>query len=192
MLFHLSVDMQRLFGPGSPWAVPWTERILGGVARLAAHHPERTIFTRFIPPQSPADAVGAWREYYSKWREVTGEMLGAHWLGLFPELEKFVPPARVVDKVVYSPWSDGKLAKMLQGSGATRLLISGGESDVCVMATVLGAIDHGYHVVLATDALCSTMDETHDAAMKIYRLRFSAQVTLTTVDEALEKGLSEL
>jgi hypothetical protein len=25
---HLCVDMQKLFAPGSPWQVPWAERVL--------------------------------------------------------------------------------------------------------------------------------------------------------------------
>lgn len=186
MRLHLSVDMQKLFGPGSPWAVPWSERILEKVARIAQRHPHQTIFTRFIPPSSAGDAVGAWRRYYTKWAEVTGQKLGTDWLDLFPELERYAPPARIIDKTVYSPWTEGRLDALLRGAGVTSLVITGGESDVCVMATVLGAIDRGYEIILPTDALCSAIDETHDAAMQIFRLRYSAQVSLTTVAEVLE------
>jgi nicotinamidase-related amidase len=48
---HLCVDMQNLFRPGAPWATPWFERVLPNVVALTRAHPERTIFTRFIPPQ---------------------------------------------------------------------------------------------------------------------------------------------
>jgi len=34
----------------------------------------------------------------------------------------------------------------------------------------------GYRVVLASDALCSSSDETHDALMTLYRERFSQQI----------------
>ena len=186
MRLHLSVDMQKLFGPGSPWAVPWSERILENVAHIAQSKPHQTIFTRFIPPQSATDAVGAWRGYYAKWPEITRDNLDTEWLELFPELGRYAPPARIIDKMVYSPWTEGKLDALLRGSGASSLLITGGESDVCIMATVLGAIDRGYRVILPADALCSAIDETHDAAMKIYKMRFSAQVTLTSATEALE------
>jgi nicotinamidase-related amidase len=40
------------------------------------------------------------------------------------------------------------------------MVITGTETDVCVLATVLGAIDFGYWVVLAIDALCSSSDAT--------------------------------
>ena len=36
------------------------------------------------------------------------------------------------------------------------LVISGSETDVCVLSTVLGAVDRGYRVVIAIDALCSS------------------------------------
>ena len=42
-------------------------------------------------------------------------------------------------------------------------MITGAETDVCVLATVLGAVDYGYRVVLVTDAVCSHSDTGHDA-----------------------------
>jgi nicotinamidase-related amidase len=41
-----------------------------------------------------------------------------------------------------------------------------------VLAAVLDAVDLGYRVVLATDALCSSTDATHDALLALYRNRF--------------------
>jgi nicotinamidase-related amidase len=47
---------------------------------------------------------------------------------------------------------------------------------------MLGAVDWGFRVVLATDALCSLADETHDAMMKIYKSRFGEQVETASVE----------
>ena len=41
---------------------------------------------------------------------------------------------------------------------------------------MLGAVDLGYRVVLAVDALCSSSDETHDALLTLYRRRFGQQI----------------
>jgi nicotinamidase-related amidase len=60
------------------------------------------------------------------------------------------------------------------------------ETDVCVLATVLGAIDRGYRTIIALDAICGSADETHDAAMTLYRSRFSEQVETATTEEILE------
>ena len=96
---HLCVDMQNLFAPGGPWPTPWMEKALPSIARLTAHSPERTVFTRFIPPASVSDAGGMWREYYKKWDNVTRDRLRPDVLELVPELREFVPPGTVIDRM---------------------------------------------------------------------------------------------
>ena len=59
--------------------------------------------------------------------------------------------------------------QLLRRRQTDALVISGAETDVCVLAAVLGAVDFGYRVVLATDALCSSSDATHDALLTLYR-----------------------
>jgi nicotinamidase-related amidase len=61
-------------------------------------------------------------------------------------------------------------------------VITGGETDVCVLATVLGAVDR---VVLATDAVRSSSDETHDGMMTLYRQRFGQQLKVAMTDQIL-------
>ena len=183
---HLCIDMQRLFAPGSPWAVPWIERILPVVATLVAARPERTLFTRFIPPARLDAAPGSWARYYAQWPEMLRERLDGEWLELLPELARHAPPARVIDKPVYSPWHDGGLHRLLRGAGITTLVVTGGETDVCVLATVLGAVDLGYRVILVGDAVCSSTDRGQDAAMTLYRRRFSQQVETAPLAEVLE------
>lgn len=184
---HLCVDMQKLFGPGSPWAMPWMERILPPVVALCAAHPARTVFTRFIPFRNAAEAPGTWQRYYRRWEHVTLERIGEDAIGLAPELQRFVPPATVIDKHVYSPWTEGRLGPLLARSGIDTVVISGGETDVCVLATVLGAIDRGLRVVIVGDALCSSSDDTHDALMELYLNRFSEQVEVSSTDEVLDQ-----
>ena len=102
-----------------------------------------------------------------------------------PELARFIPPARIFDKYVYSPWTGTDLQERLQRDGIDTLVMSGGETDVCVLSPMLGAVDWGFRVILATDALCSSADETHDAMMKIYKSRFGEQVETATVETIL-------
>jgi len=183
---HLCVDMQRLFAPGGPWAVPWTQKVLPVIEELVTKHPQQTLFTRFITATGPGKGVGMWARYYRRWAEVTLTNIDADLIELMPSLAHFAPPAKVLDKHVYSPWTEGRLDALLKGSGIDTLIITGGETDVCVLATVLGAIDRGFRVVLVTNAICSSADQTHDALMQLYHSRFSEQVEVVEMSEVLD------
>ena len=177
--------MQRLFAPAGPWAVPWAQKVLPAIEELVAKHPRRTLFTRFIPAAKPGEGLGMWARYYHRWAEVTLANIDANLIELMPSLGRFVPPAKVLDKHVYSPWTEGRLDALLKRSYVDTLVITGGETDVCVLATVHGAIDRGFRVVLATDAICSSVDKTHDAVMELYRSRFTEQVEAVSIEEIL-------
>ncbi|HEY8613830.1 MAG TPA: cysteine hydrolase family protein, partial [Roseomonas sp.] len=87
---------------------------------------------------------------------------------------------------VYSPWIEPKLHGILRERGVDTLVITGAETDVCVLGAVLGAVDLGYRVVIPTDALCSSSDRTHDALLTLYRERYGQQVEAVTSEELLE------
>jgi nicotinamidase-related amidase len=55
-----------------------------------------------------------------------------------------------------------------------------------VLATVLGAVDRGFRVVLAQDCLCSSSDRTHDALLTLYSERFSEQIEVASMEEILD------
>jgi nicotinamidase-related amidase len=182
---HLCIDMQRLFEPGAPWATPWMERVTPQVAALAQRTPTRTVFTRFIPPQNKEAARGVWKIYYEKWENVTRSHLNPAMLELTPPLARYAPPAAIIDRQTYSAFTDGRLQSYLDRHGTDTLIVSGGETDVCVLASVLSAIDIGYRVIIAEDALCSSSDESHDALLGLYTKRFSLQIEVTSSEDIL-------
>jgi len=141
------------------WPTPWMARVLPVVVELAGRHPERTVFTRFITPMRADAMPGMWRRYYSKWRDATHERIDPALLELAPPLARFSPPAPVIDKTRYSAFADGALLAHLQARQADGLVVTGSETDVCVLATVLGAVDLGYRVIVVRDAVCSSSDE---------------------------------
>jgi nicotinamidase-related amidase len=173
---HLCVDMQRIFSAEGIWATPWMDRVLPVVTELAGRHPERTVFTRFITPERPDDMPGMWQRYYIRWKEATREHLEPALLELLPPLAKLCPPATVINKIRYSGFAETELLSHLQAREADGLIVTGSETDVCVLATVLGAVDLGYRVILVRDAVCSSSDEGHDALMQIYHRRYTEQV----------------
>jgi nicotinamidase-related amidase len=173
---HLCVDMQRLFSAEGPWPTPWMERVLPVVRELAERFPERTVFTRFITPNRASDMPGMWQCYYTQWREATRECLEPRLLELLPPLARLSPPATVIDKSRYSAFAGSQLLAHLQARKADGIIITGSETDVCILATVLAAVDLGYRVILVRDAVCSSSDEGHDALMKMYHQRYSEQL----------------
>jgi len=164
---HLCIDMQRMFAEPTEWHTPWMERVLPKVVAVVELDPARTIFTRFIPAQSPEDVGGDWHRYYRRWETMTRNKLDRSLVDLVPALARFVPPARLEDKVVMSAWHGTLHARLRQASIDT-LIVSGCETEVCVLASFMGAIDLGYRVVIVADAICSGADSTHDAMLAIY------------------------
>jgi nicotinamidase-related amidase len=173
---HLCIDMQSMFAEATPWHTPWMARVLPVVEEIAGRHADRTVFTRFIPPARPEDMPGTWRRYFRRWAEMTRDAVDPRLLEIVPSLARFAPPATIIDKHVNSPFVERGLLSFLRAHGADALVITGAETDVCVLAAVLGAIDFGYRVVLATNALCSSSDTTHEALLTLYRQRFAQQI----------------
>src|SRR5262245_53595864 len=136
--------MQRMFAEDTPWKTPWMSRVLPKVYQLVEARPAHTIFTRFIPVEHPDQGLGTWRRYYERWSSMTLEHLDKELVGLLPELRPFVPPAQLLDKMVYSPWYGNDLHVRLKAASIDTLVVSGGETDVCVLSSVLGAVDRGY------------------------------------------------
>lgn len=148
--------------------------------------PALTVFTRFVPPRRAEEAVGAWQDYYRRWPAMTGEKLPPEMVEVVPSLRRFAPPAHYLDKTTYSPWLGTALHQRLREAGVRTLVVSGGETDICVLATVLGAIDLGYRVVLPIDAVFGSADQTHDAALAVYRSRFGQQLTTCSTEALLD------
>ena len=183
---HLCIDVQNLFDEHSPWEVPWLPSIIPPIVRICERHADATVFTRFIPPRTPSDAIGTWKRYYDKWADLTLEHLDPMLLDLVPTLRSFVPPACILDKSVYSPWTEGRLERYLHAKGIHTLVITGAETDLCVLATLMGAVDRGYRVVIVSNAVCSVSDQTHDAILSLCRQRFSEQLETVLAEDLCE------
>jgi nicotinamidase-related amidase len=181
---HLCLDMQLLFSAAGPWPTPWMERVLPVVAALAGRHPERTVFTRFIPPEKPEQMPGMWQSYYARWRVATRSCLDPRLLELMPPLASLCPPATVIDKTRYPAFAEPQFFAHLRERQADALIVSGSETDVCVLATVLGV---GYRVVVVRDALCSSSDEGHDILMRLYHTRFTEQIETADAQTVLSR-----
>lgn len=177
------IDVQRLFAEATEWRVPGLGGIVPAIGRLIDHRPDDALFTRFITPQKIDHATGRWRHYYRRWASVTLEHMPAEMIDLIPELADGAPADRVFDKTTFSSLADGPLCPALEARSVDTLVLAGVETDVCVLATALDAIDRGYRVVLAADAITSSSPEAHRAALDIVYPRFDLQIDVATVEE---------
>jgi nicotinamidase-related amidase len=184
---HVCIDMQVIFSAAGIWPTPWMERVLPVITEIAGRFPERTIFTRFITPEQPGHMPGMWQHYYKRWREATRSQIDPALLELMPSLKRLAPPAVVINKTRYSAFAEPHLAARLKQHGCDGLIITGSETDVCVLATVLGAVDLGYRVIVVRDAICSSSDEGHDALLRVYHGRYSEQIETASAEEVLAR-----
>jgi nicotinamidase-related amidase len=183
---HLCVDMQNIFAKGGLWETPWMERVLPTIEAIVSRYAERTVFSRFVTPQHPEDRPGRWQRYFRRWEKATRQSLHGGELELVPEMARYVPPAVVIDKPVYSAFAQSGLYELLVRKQIGTIVVSGAETDVCVLATVLSAVDLGFHVVIVEDALCSSSDEGHDALMTMYRTRLQEQIDVIESGELFD------
>jgi len=51
----------------------------------------------------------------------------------------------------------------------------------------MGAVDHGYRVILVRDGVCSSSDEGHDALLQLYHRRFSTQIETADAETVLSR-----
>lgn len=184
---HLCVDMQIVFKEKTSWHLAWMERVLPRIEKITSAYSDRTFFTRFIPAWRPGEGQGTWRAYYERWPKMTIEKLGMDALNIVPELLQLAPYAPIIDKHFYAPWLETDLHEQLQERHAEVLIVTGGETDVCVLSTIAGAIDLGYKVIVVRDALCSSSNETHDAILRIYHERYSLQVDVMESQALLQE-----
>ena len=183
--FHLCIDMQRLFLEPGPWHAPAGLDIIPAIRRLLDHAPERAVFTRFITARNPSGAKGSWQRYYRRWHEVTRDELHEGALDLHRDLAAYAMAGQVFDKTAHDAFDDPAFARHMGQLAPNALVLSGLETDVCVLATAMSAVDLGYRTVIAVDAVASSVPESHRACLDHVYPRFDQQIELANVAEIL-------
>jgi nicotinamidase-related amidase len=180
---HLCIDMQRLFAQDSPWASSAVASALPAAREICLRKPAATIFTRFICPRDLRTARGQWATFYAACPAI--EKLDPRLFDIVPELAAISMEAEVVSRFVFSAFRGSQLQAMLGQRSAETLVFSGVETDICVLATVLEAIDLGYRVVVIEEAVASSNAMGHSSAMAGIFPRFDQQIEVVGVSELL-------
>lgn len=78
------------------------------------------------------------------WQQATRDQLPPFALDLVLSLARYVPPVCIIDKPAYSAFSNPALASLLIEKSVSTIVVTGVETDVCVLSTVLNAVDIGF------------------------------------------------
>lgn len=176
---HIVIDLQRLFAEPHGWHVPSITDILPNVLTLCKTTADKTLYSRFITPPHPKAAKGRWQNLYQSYPEVTG--LNPSILDLISPFAKIAHPAQIFGKTTYSIFP----AVQAHLTETDTLILSGAETDACVYASLLSAVDLGPRVIIATDAVTSSDPAAHDATLNILARRLPTQVDLATTKEII-------
>jgi len=169
------LDAQQVFLRQTPWHVPHFHKVLPQLEWLVHRFAGRTICSRHVPP--PDGGHGSWRAFYRAWAEL--ERDPALW-DLVPGLAAAQPC--VVTKSVYSCFGALAFVEELERRGNPPLLVAGIETDCCVLATVLDAVDAGIPVTVIEDAVASPDAVAHAGALALFR-RLPHQVRVSATRE---------
>lgn len=182
---HVVTDMQELFSGESQWGFPGIHSVVPGIRAIAAARPAQTLWTRFISANTAEEAPGPWGALYRMWPGAT--LAAGADVGILASLRPLVMgDGAVFDKTTYSAFRNPDFGAELERRGADTLVLSGIETDVCVLATLLEAVDRGYFVVLAEDALTSSDADGHRHVLDIIARRLKSQVFRASVAGILE------
>ena len=182
---HICIDMQRIFLEPGPWFAEAGLDLLPKIDQLLQARHISPIFTKFITPSTPNEAIGSWQTYYKFWHQVTKEEAGEEWLTLHPSLKKFAKSANTFDKTTYDAFASGSFRSSIERANPSALVFSGIETDVCVLATVLTAVDLGYRTIVVKDAVISSDLNSHNACFEFLFPRYSQQIEIATVTDIL-------
>jgi nicotinamidase-related amidase len=177
--------MQQIFLEPGPWYAEAGLALLPKIEQLVHARNLPSVFTRFITPSRATEASGSWQTYYEFWHQVTKEEAGEEWLALHPTLQKFAKSENTFDKTTYDAFASGSLRSSIERAKPSALIFSGIETDVCVLATVLTAVDLGFRTIIARDAVTSSDLDSHNACFEFLFPRYSQQIEIATVAEIL-------
>ena len=175
----LVIDMQRGFvEPGEAMEVPGAREAIPRIQRLVELFRMKrrpVIFTEFIYSEQAPLLVGALHPEHR--RAVPGEPRGfghpssscheddpsaATVAALAPRSDELVVRKRCYDAFAGTP-----LDGALRARGVDTLVLTGTMTDICVLATVVGAFNREYRVTVVDDAVATLWPEIQGATLDI-------------------------
>jgi nicotinamidase-related amidase len=153
------IDMQRAFREAGEWHVPRYDEAAQTIARLARAG-FQPLTTRFVPDSAE---LGSWSSYYDRWPSMRRHPKDHLWDLVLPGVDT----RSSIDLPTFTKWGEAMADRVPAGG---ELILAGVATDVCVLATALGAADAGRYVTVVEDACAGQNDDAHDQALNLMQL----------------------
>lgn len=138
-----------------------------------------TVFTRYLNYEnSPYERIIGWKR-----------MRDTPETELIPELAPYVATATVLDKTIYSLFTEAG-ADLVERNGWTDLVICGIATESCVCKTAVDAFERNLTPWVVSDACASHAGEEAHAAGLLVTGRFIGSNQLITSAEAIKRATS--
>jgi nicotinamidase-related amidase len=112
--------------------------------------------------------------------------LPAGWADIIDELER-QPGDHLITKRRRSAFHDTGLDTRLRDLGVTQIVLAGVSTSAGVESTARSAHDHGYHVVLATDAMADHDPDSHRHSLERVFPKLGETTTSAEIIEFLDR-----
>ncbi len=191
----LVVDMQRGFvAPGEAMEVPPAREIVPRIQALVDRFRARrlaVVFTEFVYSESAPLLIG---ELHPEHKPAPRGARTGFGLPSSACLEG-TPSADTIDELKPAPgelvirkrWYDGFAGTPLDGAlrarGVTSLVVTGTMTDICVLATVIGAFNREYRVTVVEDGVATLWPEIQRATLDIIGRAYGRVVAAKDVME---------
>jgi nicotinamidase-related amidase len=113
--------------------------------------------------------------------------LPAGWADIIDELEP-QPGDHLITKRRRSAFHDTGLDTLLRDLGVTQIMLAGVSTSAGVESTARSAHDHGYHVVLATDAMADQDPDSHRHSLERVFPKLGETATSAEIIDFLDRG----
>jgi nicotinamidase-related amidase len=189
----LVIDMHRgsIEPPGTVF-VPDGAAIVPALARLLDRARDVGVPVVYIVHQIRPDGSDArnpfWLEATSVgdlYPNVREQVVASRWTELADGL-KVKPGDHVVPKKRYGAFSGNDLAFLLKNLGVKTLVLTGVETEICVLATAYHAFNEDFRVVVVSDATAGLEQDLADAALRIVQRELGWVASGEEVAVALE------
>lgn len=171
----LVIDMQRIYAAGGAWETEGLETVAENIVNLCGKYKNR-LFTRHLPFDNPP---GRWKSYNEVNADVNSDPEG---ILLLPELASI--PHQLFDKYTYSALESGRLREYLLTEQYDEILITGVQTEFCVLSTMMTAVDLGLPVTIVPDACAASLPIFNEAIVLLAEL-IPAQIEIKYSKELL-------